>query len=127
MLNSLAYILAFMITLPVVVSWIVYKVALKSSRNKLKALHTTVNYTTILYILSVGFILNSLLEKNHFGIIFIFLLVSLCISTIVQWKTKDEVLFRFAWKGFWRFSFLLFALLYFVLIIYGITVRILSV
>ncbi|SDL77173.1 DUF3397 family protein [Sediminibacillus halophilus] len=127
MIDLMVWLLAFCLTMPIVISWLVYIIAKKVSNNRLKALHVSVNYTTLLYILSVGAIFHQLYGTTYYGYIFIFLIVLLSFFIIMQYKVKGEVLFLTAWRRFWRLSFLLFILLYFLLVIYGITAGILAV
>ncbi|WP_053219772.1 DUF3397 family protein [Virgibacillus senegalensis] len=127
MIDLIVWLFAFCLTLPAVVSWLVYFIARKIRKNRLKALHVSVNYTTLLYILSVGVILHHLYETNYFGYIALFLLVLLSVFIIVQFKQRGEVLFRIAWRKYWRLNFLLFSLLYLLLVIYGVTASLLEV
>ncbi len=127
MIDLMVWLFAFSVTLPVVISWLLYTIVKKLSNNRLKALHVSVNYTTLLYILSVGVIFYHLYGTTFYGYIFIFLVVLLGFFIVMQYKAKGEVLFLIAWRRFWRLSFLLFTLLYFLLVIYGITAGILSV
>ncbi|WP_026570462.1 MULTISPECIES: DUF3397 family protein [Sediminibacillus] len=127
MIDLMVWLFAFSVTLPVVISWLLYTIVRKLSNNRLKALHVSVNYTTLLYILSVGVIFYHLYGTTFYGYIFIFLVVLLGFFIVMQYKAKGEVLFLIAWRRFWRLSFLLFTLLYFLLVIYGITAGILSV
>ncbi|QTM99326.1 DUF3397 family protein [Sediminibacillus dalangtanensis] len=127
MIDLMVWLLAFCLTMPIVISWLMYIVVRKVSNNRLKALHVSVNYTTLLYILSVGVIFHHLYGTTYYGYIFIFLIVLLSFFIIMQYKVKGEVLFLTAWRRFWRLSFLLFTLLYFLLVLYGITAGILAV
>lgn len=120
------YIIAFALTVPFVVTWLVYKCNRLLKKNRIYALHKAVNWTTILYIL-VDVILCKIIF-NHFliGYVLGFLLISLMIIIIFQRINQIEVIFAKAFKIIWRFSFLLFSFLYFGLILSGIMQQLLT-
>ncbi|WP_226037928.1 DUF3397 domain-containing protein [Aquibacillus saliphilus] len=120
MIDIISYLVEVIIYVPILITIITYVIAKKVQRNNWKAIHISVNYSTLLYIISVGMLLDIIFNRNFFSIIIIVLLIMLSISVIVQWKVKEEILFRYVWKGFWRCSFLLFGFSYIGLIIIGI-------
>ncbi len=126
MSNILAYLLAAAITLPIPMTVIVYMLTRKVSRNKRKSLHVTVNSMTLLYILAVNATLGAIFGQSFFWYILIFLLVLLGMFVFLQWKYKEEIHFSKAWRGFWRFSFVLFAFIYIGLTLFGLTDRLLA-
>ncbi|MYL33038.1 DUF3397 family protein [Pontibacillus yanchengensis] len=126
MTQVVAYILAAIITLPIPMTFVIYFFARKILKNKKRSLHVTVNIMTFFYILAVNATIFVIFEQSWFSYIFILLIVLLSMFVVLQWKYKEEVVFKSAWKGFWRFSFLLFSFAYIGLTIYGLTDRLLS-
>ncbi|KGX83764.1 DUF3397 domain-containing protein [Pontibacillus marinus] len=126
MSDLLAYLLAAAITLPIPMTIIVYMLTRKISRSKRMSLHVTVNSMTLLYILSVNATMGAIFDQSFFWYILIFLLVLLGMFVFLQWKYKDEIHFTKAWRGFWRFSFVLFAFAYIGLTLFGLTDRLLA-
>lgn len=124
MVNYLGMICAFFITFPFLPTILVYKISEKIVRNKLRAFHISINWTTILYILATITILNNLFEKQFIGIILGLILFILAIIIIWQWKTRTEVLFNRAIKILWRLCFLIFVSTYTIMVVYGIIIRI---
>ncbi|WP_077622118.1 DUF3397 domain-containing protein [Sediminibacillus massiliensis] len=120
MIEIIAYLTGVIVTVPVVITFLIYFSSAKLFRNKWKAIHTTVNYSTLIYIISVGTLLQVITGRSYFGYIFVLLIVLLAASVFIQWKTKEEIIFRHAWKVFWRFSFLLFFAVYFGLVFLGL-------
>ncbi|MBM7571724.1 DUF3397 domain-containing protein [Aquibacillus albus] len=120
MITVFSNVTACLITFPILFTILLYIGVLKAFRNKWKSVYITVNYTTILYIFSVGILLYVLFERNFIGYIFIFLLVLLSTIILIQWKTKEEIIFIYAWKIFWRLTFLLFFFLHISLILLGL-------
>lgn len=124
MINYLSVMIAIMITYPIIPTWLVYKIANKIVKQKWRALHIAINWTTILYILATIVMLNILFEQYFIGFILGFILLTLAIIIIWQWKTRTEVLFSKAIKILWRLCFIIFLFAYFILAFYGIIMRI---
>lgn len=120
MIDAIIYIISFLITIPIIASFAVYIGSMLHRRNKRKAVHTMVNWTTLLYIVAVAIMLRLIFGRNFTGIILIFLLVMLSIIIFIQWKTKRDVQFMKAAKLLWRISFLLFFMLYLCLAVLGV-------
>lgn len=120
MLDYLIYIVSFFITIPFVVTILIYLVATKLYHHKLKAIHTSVNWTTLLYIIAVSLMFQNIIGRSLIGWMIILFISALAIMIIFQWKSGAEVEFRKALKIVWRLSFLLFVLLYFALMLMGI-------
>lgn len=121
--NYLIYLIAIVITLPIIATWFVYVMSKKIYKQTWKAVHTAVNWTTIFYIIAVIMILLMFFNKSFIGIISIFLMIMLSIIVIVQWKLKTEVILRHGLKILWRVSFLVFSFSYTFLVIFGIVHR----
>ncbi|MCG5103585.1 DUF3397 domain-containing protein [Oceanobacillus alkalisoli] len=120
MLDIIVYVLSFFITIPLLASFLVYIISMIRERNKLKAFHSAVNWTTILYIIAVTIMLGIIFDRSFVGVVLIFLLISLSLIIFIQWRTGRDVQFKKAAKLLWRISFLLFFILYGCLMIAGI-------
>lgn len=112
MLDVITYTIAFLITVPVLSSLIVYFISMKVEHNIWKSIHRVVSWTTIFYIIAVLIMLQLIFDRSFTGLIFIFLLSILTFIIIIQWKKHRDIQFRIAIKILWRISFLLFFLLY---------------
>jgi hypothetical protein len=116
-------VLTIFFAVPVLGTILVYtviKLLLKSTK---KALHKALDYTTILYIISVHFLIVTLWEKSFFWLIILVMLLIAMVFVFVHWKVKEEIIVKRVWKGFWRFNFILFFFAYFVLTFYGLVSR----
>lgn len=120
MLDIIVHILSFFITIPIIASFLVYIGSMIHKRNKLKAIHRVVNWTTLFYIIAVTIMLAVIFERSFVGFVMIFLLILLSVIIFIQWKAKRDVQFVKAAKLLWRISFLLFFFLYGCLIVLGI-------
>lgn len=114
------YLLAVFLTVPILATGLVYGISKKITRKHWKSVHRAVNWTTILYIISVSLGLSILFDRPYPGIILIVLLSLLACIVIVQWKTQTEIVFSKALKLLVRISFLLFFGLYVMLVVTGI-------
>ncbi|WP_010096798.1 DUF3397 domain-containing protein [Ornithinibacillus scapharcae] len=120
MFEIILFILAFMITVPFIVTVILFYGLNYLFRNPVMAFHKAINWTTILYILSVNTLLTYLFGGFYIGYIVVFLLCILTVVIIIQWKNHTEVDIRKAIKLLWRLSFLIFFLLYSIFTLFGI-------
>ncbi|WP_174613152.1 DUF3397 domain-containing protein [Virgibacillus ihumii] len=126
MLNIIVYVIGLMITVPVAVTLIVYVIGVKVYRQKWKAIHKAVSWTTLLYIIAVLVMLQQIFDSSFIGIWVIVLLSIFTVIAVVHWKLYTEVVFYKVFKIFWRVCFLLFVLLYIVLVVIGIMQQLLS-
>ncbi|MGX4669131.1 DUF3397 family protein [Cerasibacillus sp. JNUCC 74] len=124
MLNGFIYLLSFFITIPIFATWLTYIIISKWARHPLRAVHFAVTWTTPLYVIAVIFLIAIIFDVNVVGIILALLLISIAIIIMFQWKRNTEVLLIKAVKLMWRFTFLLFFLLYCLFVIIGIVQRI---
>ena len=126
MLDFMIYTLSFFITIPFLASLLVYLVSMVLDRNKLKAIHRLVNWTTLFYIIAVTMMLSIIFNLSFIGIVLILLLSLLTLIIFIQWKTKRDVAITRAVKLLWRISFLLFFVLYSCLLLIGILQQLLA-
>lgn len=126
MLDFMIYTLSFFITIPFLASLLVYLVSMVLDRNKLKAVHRLVNWTTIFYIIAVTMMLSIIFNLSFISIVLILLLSLLTLIIFIQWKTKRDVEITRAVKLLWRISFLLFFVLYSCLLLVGILQQLLT-
>lgn len=120
MFDIILFILAFMITVPFIITVIIFYSLNYLFKNPVMSFHKAISWTTILYILSVNTILTYLFEGFFLGYIILFMLCILTIVITAQWRKQTEVDIRRAIKLLWRFSFLVFFFLYFVFLLFGI-------
>ncbi|MFS0672338.1 DUF3397 domain-containing protein [Ornithinibacillus sp. 179-J 7C1 HS] len=125
MLNIVLFVIAFVITLPILATIVMYYILKYLYRNPIKAFHKAINWSTFLYILAVHTLLSYLFSVNYLGYIFVLLLSILTVLIILQWKKYSEINYYKAFKLLWRLSFLLFFTLYIGLVLFGIVKSIL--
>lgn len=123
MVDVVFYLIAIILTAPLGVAIIIYHFLNKAYKQPIIAIHRTVKWTTILFVLSVHFLILEIFTKNIFGYLIVFLLSILTIIIIRQWRTKGEINFRKAYLLLQKISFLIFSLTYVLLILLGIASR----
>ena len=126
MLDIITYTISVLITAPLLASFIVYIISMLIERNKWKAIHRVVNWTTIFYIIAVLVMLELIFDRSFLSFTIIFFLVILTLIIFIQWKDKKDVQFIKAIKLLTRILFLLFFLLYGCFMIIGILGYLLS-
>jgi hypothetical protein len=120
MYNLFSSIIATLITIPILVYIFVFIIAKQVIKNHRKAVQLGLDISTLFFILSVHFLILTIWEKSFLSIIFIFMLICAIIFVIINWKVKGEIVLSRFFKGFWRFSFLVFFIAYLGLTIYGL-------
>lgn len=114
------YFIAFIIMMPLLPTWVLYKIVHNKTRHHWQAIHISIDWTATLYVLAVLSLFNMMFKQLFLGIILIILLLVLTFIIIYQWKENKEIVFSRAIKILWRFIFLLFFVLYIILILIGI-------
>jgi hypothetical protein len=120
-LNSfISSIITIFLTVPLLGFFIIYVLNKLITKNTRKSFHKALDYSTILFIVAVHFLLITIWGKSFFGLILLILLVIAMIFVVIHWKIKGEIIFTKVFKGFWRFNFLIFFLAYISLTVFGI-------
>lgn len=120
-MNSfISSIITIFLTVPLLGFFIIYVLNKLITKNTRKSFHKALDYSTILFIVAVHFLLITIWGKSFFGLILLILLVIAMIFVVIHWKIKGEIIFTKVFKGFWRFNFLIFFLAYISLTVFGI-------
>ena len=96
------------------------------TKNTRKSVHVALDSTTILFIISVHFLILTIWDKSLFWLIILVLILIATLFVLVHWKVKEEIILKKVMKGFWRFNFILFLLAYLTLTLYGLIHRALT-
>lgn len=123
MTDILAWVVASVTTAPIFLFIMTFYITNKMTDNKKKSLQFASDLSTIFFILSVHFLIMTIWEKNVIWIILTALVLVAMVFLYLQWKMNDEVKISKVLKGFWRFSFLVFGLSHFGLMIFGLIYR----
>lgn len=120
MSTVLSAFLTVFFTLPFLGTILVFIVLKFITKNARKSLHRALDYTTILFIISVHFLIVTIWGKSLFWVILLIMIMFAMVFVFVHWKVKEEIVLGKVMKGVWRFSFLFFFLAYITLTLYGL-------
>ncbi|MFK9092321.1 DUF3397 domain-containing protein [Bacillus salipaludis] len=120
MSTILSALLTVFFTLPFLGSILVFFIIKLITKKSRKSLHKAVDYTTLLYIISVHFLIVTIWGKSFFWLIILLMIFIAMVFVFVHWKVKEEIILKKVFKGFWRFNFIVFFLAYITLTLYGI-------
>lgn len=123
MIDFFIYILAILITVPPVLALIVYYFSLKRFHSTMRAVHATVRWTTLFFIVAVDLLISVVFNISATGGIIVALLILLTLIIYYQWK-NTEIRLRKALRLLWRITFLLFFVLYLLLLLAGVVKQI---
>jgi len=127
MINILAGVTATIVTVPVIVSVIIYFICQIIIKNSRTSLFLTADLTTLFFIMAVHYILLVIFGKSVLWLIAIILFFTFFLSAFIHWKANHELQMAKIFKGFWRFSFLFFAASYLILIVAGMIYRVFTI
>ncbi|WP_316568423.1 DUF3397 domain-containing protein [Neobacillus sp. YIM B06451] len=123
MSTILSSIFALFIFLPLLGYILIFSICKPLTGNHRLSVGLALDATTFLLVISVHFLIVTIWNISFLWLIFVILLSLGMASAIIQWKTKGEVVLRKVFKGFWRFTFLLFFAAYIGLILFGLVER----
>ncbi len=113
-------VIATIITLPFLGLFLIFIACRSFVSNKRKSVLLTIDLSTILFIIAVHFLVLVIVGKSYLWLI-ILILISICMMfVLMHWKMKQEIDTAKVFKGFWRFTFLLFTLSYCLLMVVGL-------
>ena len=113
-------IITIFLTVPLlgfITIFIINKLITKNAR---KSFHKALDYSTILFIMAVHFLVITIWGKSLFWLILLVLIIIAMVFVLIHWKIKGEIILTKVFKGFWRFNFLIFFIAYVSLTLFGI-------
>ncbi|WP_285858819.1 DUF3397 domain-containing protein [Neobacillus niacini] len=113
-------ILAFLFIMPFAGFLAVFIIGKLVTKNTRRSVHYALDYSAVFFIFSVHFLLKTIWGNSFFWLIILILILTAMVFVIVHWKVKQDINLKKVMKGFWRFNFLLFSLVYIGLTIYGL-------
>nr|WP_275899551.1 DUF3397 domain-containing protein [Bacillus piscicola] len=115
-----------MLTIPFLAWYLVYIITVKWTKQKSKAVRLAADFSTVLFILSVHFLMMAIWNNSYFWLILLVILLTAALFTIVHYRTRHDIEVMKLVKGIWRFTFFLFCGGYILLSFYGIVSYLLS-
>jgi Protein of unknown function (DUF3397) len=122
----LNFLLTILFIMPFVGFFLVFFMSKIWTKDHKKSFHIAIDYTTILFIISVYFLMNTIWGKSFIWLILLVMIMIAIVFVIVHWRIKEEIILTKVTKGIWRFNFLLFTIAYITLTLYGLILRVLT-
>ncbi|WP_235846901.1 DUF3397 domain-containing protein [Neobacillus soli] len=119
----LSSVLTIFFTLPFLGSIMVFSAIKLITKNTRKSVQKSLDYTTVLFIISVHFLIITIWGKSLFWLIILLMILVAMVFVLVHWKVKEEIVLNKVFKGFWRFNFIVFFITYLGLTLYGLIYR----
>ncbi|WP_141431293.1 DUF3397 domain-containing protein [Bacillus sp. 03113] len=124
MLSVLSAFVATIVTVPILGYLFIFIVCKQVTKNHRLSVKVSVDATTILFIISVHFLIVAIWNKSFLWLIILFMLTIAIIMVIIHWKVKHEINFPQVFRGIWRINFIVFFTAYVILLFYGLIYRI---
>jgi TctA family transporter len=126
MATFISGVLATIVTVPFLGLALIYYISLKLLQDNKRAMKLAADCSTILFIISVHFIVFEIWQQSYLWLILIVILSTAIGMAILQRSLYEDIDIVKLLKGTWRVNFLLFVLCYIVLFTYGLTAKIIS-
>lgn len=115
-----SYFLATFITIPILGYILIFVICKQVTKKHRRAVQMAIDGSTLLFIISVHFLIVTIWEKSFLWVILLLILSVGVMVVLLHWKLKEEIDYPKVFRGFWRMNFLLFFSAYMVLIIIGL-------
>lgn len=122
----LSWIIAILITVPLVGYLLSFIIVKQITKNHRKAVAISIDITTFILIVSVHFMIKAIWNHSFLWLIFLFMLLLALSFVIIYRYLRNEIEYLRIFRGYWRLNFLLFFIVYFVLLIFGLTSRVME-
>ncbi|WP_042456156.1 DUF3397 domain-containing protein [Neobacillus dielmonensis] len=119
----LSMVLSVLFAMPFLGFFLVLLIFKMATKNTRKSFHKALDYSTVLFIIAVYFLMETIWQRSFTWLIFLVMIVTAMVLVILNWKIKQEIDLKRVVKGFWRFNFILFFTAYIALTLYGIVYR----
>jgi hypothetical protein len=115
-----ATVFATLVTVPIIGYFVVFVITKQITKKHRKAVHIALDTTTLIFILSVHYLIITIWDLSLFWLILIIMILLAIFSLLLQYKLNEEVDLKKVFRGFWRFNFLFFFSAYIILLCVGI-------
>lgn len=120
---TLSTVLSVLFIMPFLGFFLVLMIAKLITKNARKSLHKAFDYSTVLFIIAVHFLITTIWGKSLFWLILLVMIFIAMSFVLIHWKVKQEIIIKKVLKGYWRFNFIIFSLAYILLTLYGLIHR----
>ncbi|GIN83808.1 hypothetical protein J6TS2_01940 [Heyndrickxia sporothermodurans] len=122
----LSWVIAILITVPLVGYLLSFIIVKQVTKNHRKAVAISIDITTFILIVSVHFMIKAIWNHSFLWLIFLIMLLLALSFVIIYRFLRNEIEYVRIFRGYWRLNFILFFIMYFVLLIFGLTSRVME-
>ncbi|MET3698088.1 uncharacterized protein DUF3397 [Bacillus oleivorans] len=126
MISFFSGFLAILILIPFFSYLLVFVIVKSITRNHKRAVRIAIDTTTFFLFISIQFMIAEIWGAAYIWFFYIGILILAIIFSIIHWKGNVEIHYRKLLKGLWRIQFIVFFVIYFIFMLYGITTSILQ-
>lgn len=113
-------VIATLVTVPLLGYLLVFIISKQVTRQHRRSVHIALDVSTILFIISVHYLIVTIWNQSYLWVIILAMLVIAMVFVLIHWRVKQEINFPRVFRGYWRFNFLLFFTAYVVLVVIGL-------
>jgi hypothetical protein len=124
MTNIISLAAGLLVSIPLAGYLVMFIFSKQLTGNHRKSVHIAIDFSTLLFIFSVHFLIVLIFGESFLWLILLFLILLAIVFVLIHWNLRQEIDFAKVFRGYWRFNFLLFFFAYLVLIIVGLYQRI---
>ncbi|MEY8751364.1 DUF3397 domain-containing protein [Alkalicoccobacillus gibsonii] len=118
--STFAAFIATVVTIPALGWYLIYISTVKLTRQKRKAIKWASDFSAVLFMAAVYFIMEQLWEPTSVWLV-LALFFSVAITfTVIYWNVMEDFYATKLLKGIWRLNFLIFVSIYILLSGYGL-------
>ncbi|WP_062048542.1 DUF3397 domain-containing protein [Bacillus sp. JCM 19034] len=107
-----AWFIATLVTLPIVSWYFLYWIYMKRKKDRKKAIRFASDWSTILFIASVHFILSEIFGHSLLLLLLAVIVIIAISFTWLHWYVSGDIQIRKLVRGIWRFNFYCFFYFY---------------
>ena len=126
MISFISSFLAILIMIPFFSYLLVFVTVKSITGNHKRAVRSAIDTTTFFLFISVQFMIADIWGAGYIWFFYIGILLLAIIFSLIHWKGNVEIQYRRLLKGLWRIQFFVFFLMYFIIMIYGLTASVLQ-
>jgi hypothetical protein len=123
MIDFFSNFIASIVTIPVLGFIAVFIVSKLIFKNRRKAFHMAIDWSTFILILAVHHLIVVIWNHSYLWLLLLLMILVAVCFVIAHWKIKHEIVFLPIFKGIWRMNFLLFFTAYLFLVVIGLFQR----
>ena len=117
-------IIATFVTIPFLGYIIVFVISKLVTKKHRKSVQLAIDVTTLLFVIAIHYFILAIWGQSLLWLILLLLIFIAIIFVLMHWKINHDIILVKVFKGYWRLNFLVFGFIYFILLLYGLILRV---